>query len=62
MITDSEIESNNDIENMDDENINNTSKFAISLIKRNHETEYATIDKILFVCAALSNLYLPLVT
>ena len=34
----------------------------ISLIKRNHETEYATIDKILFVCAALSNLYLPLVT
>ena len=61
-ITDSEIESNNDIENMGDEDINNTRKFAISLIKRNHETEYATIDKILFVCAALSNLYLPLVT
>ena len=61
-ITDSQVESNNDIENMGDEDINNKSKFAISLIKRNHETEYATIDKILFVCAALSNLYLPLVT
>ena len=34
----------------------------ISLIKREHETEFATIDKIVFVCAALCNLHPPLVT
>ena len=34
----------------------------ISLIKRDHETEFATIDKIVFTCAALCNLHPPLVT
>ena len=34
----------------------------ISLIKREHETEFAAIDKIVFVCAALCNLHPPLVT
>ena len=34
----------------------------ITLIKRDHETEFATIDKIVFICAALCNLYPPLVT
>ena len=34
----------------------------ISLIKRPHETEICTIDKILISCAALSNLQPPLVT
>ena len=34
----------------------------ISLIKREHEAEFATIDKIVFVCAALCNLHPPLVT
>ena len=33
----------------------------ISLIKRDNETEFATIDKILLICAALSNLHPPLV-
>ena len=33
----------------------------IKLIKRDYETEFATIDKI-FICAALCNLYPPLVT
>ena len=35
--------------------------FPISLIKSTAETEFATIDKILIVCAALSNLQPPLV-
>ena len=35
------------------------STLPISLIKRPHETEYATIDKILIVCAAISNLHPP---
>ena len=34
----------------------------IKLIKRDHETEFATIDKIVFICAAMCNLYPPLVT
>ena len=34
----------------------------ISLIKQEHEAEFATIDKIVFVCAALCNLHPPLVT
>lgn len=38
------------------------SNLPISLIKRDCETEFATIDKIVFICAALSNLYPPLVT
>ena len=33
----------------------------ISLIKRPYETDYSTIDKILIVCAALSNLHPPLI-
>ena len=33
----------------------------ISLIKRDHETDFATIDKIVFVCAALCNLQPPLI-
>ena len=32
------------------------STLPITLIKRPHETEYATIDKTLLVCAAISNL------
>ena len=35
--------------------------FPILLIKSTAETEFATIDKILIVCAALSNLQPPLV-
>ena len=35
--------------------------FPISLLKSTHDTEYATIDKVLTVCAALSNLQPPLV-
>ena len=38
------------------------STLPISLIKRPHETEMCTIDKILISCAALSNLQPPLVT
>ena len=38
------------------------STLPISLIKRPHETEICTIDKILISCAALSNLQPPLVT
>jgi len=34
----------------------------IKLIKRDHDTEFATIDKIVFICAALCNLYRSLVT
>ena len=34
----------------------------IMLIKRDHETELATIDKTVFICAALCNLYPQLVT
>ena len=34
----------------------------VSLIKWEHEAEFATIDKIVFVCAALCNLHPPLVT
>ena len=34
----------------------------ISLIKQEHEAEFATIDKIVFVCAVLCNLHPPLVT
>ncbi len=37
------------------------STLPISLIKRPYETEYSTIDKILIVCAALSNLHPPLI-
>ena len=33
----------------------------ISLLRSTHDTEYATIDKVLTVCAALSNLQPPLV-
>ena len=35
-------------------------RFPISLIKTNGETGFATIDKVLIVCAALSNLQPPL--
>ena len=35
--------------------------FPISLLKSTHDTEFATIDKVLIVCAALSNLQPPLV-
>ena len=38
------------------------STLPISLIKRDHETESAMIDKIVFTCAALCNLHPPLVT
>ena len=34
--------------------------FEISLLKTSQEREYATIDKILVVCAALCNLQPPL--
>ena len=37
------------------------STLPITMIKRLHETEYATIDKILLVCAAISNLHPPLI-
>ena len=37
------------------------STLPISLIKRPYETDYSTIDKILIVCAALSNLHPPLI-
>ena len=37
------------------------STLPITLIKRPHETEYATIDKIVLVCAAISNLRPPLI-
>ena len=37
------------------------STLPIALLKRQGETEYATIDKILVICAALSNLHPPLV-
>ena len=33
----------------------------ISLIKRDHDTDFATINKIVFVCAALCNLHPPLI-
>jgi len=33
----------------------------ISPIKRDHDTDFATIDKIVFVCAALCNLHPPLI-
>ena len=33
------------------------STLPISLIKRQHESDYATIDKILIVCSALCNLH-----
>ena len=35
--------------------------FPISLLKNTYDTEFATIDKVLIVCAALSNLQPPLV-
>ena len=35
--------------------------FPISLLKSSHDTEFATIDKVLIVCAALCNLQPPLV-
>ena len=35
--------------------------FPISLLRSTHYTEYATTDKVLTVCAALSNLQPPLV-
>lgn len=35
-------------------------QFPIALIKTNSETDFATIDKVLVVCAALSNLQPPL--
>ena len=38
------------------------STIPITLIKRPHETELATADKILISCAALSNLHPPLVS
>ena len=37
------------------------STLPIRLIKHDHETEITAIDKIVFVCAALSNLHPPLV-
>lgn len=37
------------------------STLPIALIKRQGETEYATIDKILVICAAISNLHPPLI-
>ena len=37
------------------------STLPVSLIKRQVETEFATIDKILVICAAISNLHPPLV-
>ena len=33
----------------------------ISLIKGDHDADFATIDKIVFVCAALCNLHPPLI-
>ena len=37
------------------------STLPITLNKRPHEIEYATIDKIVLVCAAISNLRPPLI-
>ena len=38
------------------------STLPINLLKRPHETDLATIDKILITCAALTNLHPPLIT
>ena len=38
------------------------STLSVSLLKRSMETDYATTDKIVNICAALSNLHPPLVS